>query len=286
MPSNVCAVCRNAIIAAYKLHKLCIESDRKLVEMLDEPEEAVVEVKEEVVVEQAKLDDPFDRSDEEGSEEENVEEKPVKPEKRQKEDYYAKRTCKVCSGDFPTIRDMLDHMKKFHPSVKCEKIPGPRLFNMPNRKCKGKHRCKLCSDAFRTRDGLIAHSKSAHPGVAFVCQSCKIIFLSEAELESHKEMHITGKKYECDICHKRFRHSQTVKGHRTTHFGPYPCPTCGKTFNILASLKLHMARHAGIKRFACSLCSNRFVTKGELVQHRITHTKQRNIFFFNSFRDK
>lgn len=279
LPTNVCAVCRNATIAAYKLHKLCIESDRKLADMLvvqKEPEEAAVEVKEEVVVEQTKLDDPFDRSDEEISEEENVEEKPAEPEKRQKEDYYSKRTCKVCSGDFPTIRDMLDHMKKFHPNVKCEKIPGPRLFAMPNRKCKGKHRCKLCSDAFRTRDGLVAHSKNAHPGVAFVCQSCKIIFLSEAELESHKEMHITGKKYECDLCHKRFRHSQTAKSHRTTHFGPYPCPTCGKTFSILSSFKLHMARHAGIKRFACSLCSNRFITKGELIQHRITHTKQRN----------
>lgn len=251
MPSNVCAVCRNSIIAAYKLHKLCVESDRRLTEMLhvqEEPEElAVVTVKEELVVEQTKLDDPFDRSEEEGSEKDNAELKSEDPKKTQ------------------NVR-----VKKAHSTRRS------KLLGKSKRKSKARHPCKFCPDAFRTGVGLVEHSKTAHPDVAFVCDPCKKIFFTEAELESHREMHISGKKYACDICGKRFKHSQNAKGHRTSHFGPYPCPTCGKMFNLLSSRKIHMARHAGIKRFACSLCSNRFVTKGELVQHMITHTKQRN----------
>ncbi|EDS40385.1 zinc finger protein 124 [Culex quinquefasciatus] len=279
MPTNVCAVCRNASIAAYKLHKLCIESDRKLADMLvvqKEPEEAAVEVKEEVVVEQTKLDDPFDRSDEEISEEENVEEKPAEPEKRQKEDYYSKRTCKVCSGDFPTIRDMLDHMKKFHPNVKCEKIPGPRLFAMPNRKCKGKHRCKLCSDAFRTRDGLVAHSKSAHPGVAFVCQSCNYVcetcgsqFGKSDTLTRHVErVHTSERRYSCTVCEMKFKCPGRLKRHGLTHTGekPYKCPFCQRGFNQTNDLVKHAKNHVQ-GPFGCDRCGESFRLMRELRDH-------------------
>ena len=65
-------------------------------------------------------------------------------------------------------------------------------------------------------------------------------------LHSNRTPDNTGKQlYECDICHKFFRHTGTLKRHRFLHTGirPYACDVCGKTFTRQDTLRGHRGLH-------------------------------------------
>ncbi|KAL7732223.1 hypothetical protein ACLKA6_018462 [Drosophila palustris] len=54
------------------------------------------------------------------------------------------------------------------------------------------------------------------------------------------------------------------------------CPECGKNFNKIAGLKLHIKTvHDKIKDFACRFCPKRFGKSGHLRHHEYTHTGEK-----------
>jgi len=55
------------------------------------------------------------------------------------------------------------------------------------------------------------------------------------------------RKYQCDICGKKFTRPQHMKRHRLLHTGerPHPCPTCHKSFAREDKLKIHMRACSG-----------------------------------------
>ena len=52
-------------------------------------------------------------------------------------------------------------------------------------------------------------------------------------------------QHECDVCEKRFRHSQGLKYHKRIHTNekPYKCVVCEARFSQLGSLQSHVRIH-------------------------------------------
>ncbi|CAN8027391.1 unnamed protein product [Ixodes persulcatus] len=92
------------------------------------------------------------------------------------------------------------------------------------------------------------------------------------------------KRFQCDVCGKRFHRKDLLLEHHAVHGDPtFPCPTCRKLFKTKKSLDVHMMIHSGVKRFKCSVCSKasgslprpEFFQKGNLQKHEDTHLSER-----------
>ncbi|XP_028842188.1 zinc finger protein with KRAB and SCAN domains 7-like [Denticeps clupeoides] len=55
----------------------------------------------------------------------------------------------------------------------------------------------------------------------------------------------------------------------------FSCVFCGKTFNYLSYLKVHVRRHSGEKPFGCVVCGKRFAQKTYLKLHERTHSGEK-----------
>ncbi|XP_077560688.1 uncharacterized protein LOC144175474 [Haemaphysalis longicornis] len=84
------------------------------------------------------------------------------------------------------------------------------------------------------------------------------------------------KRFQCDMCGKRFHRKDLLLEHHAVHGDPtFPCPTCRKLFKTKKSLDVHMMIHTGVKRFKCSVCAKEFFQKGNLQKHEDTHLSER-----------
>jgi hypothetical protein len=50
----------------------------------------------------------------------------------------------------------------------------------------------------------------------------------------HREIHFEEKRFDCSICHMKFRHSSSLKRHMLSHQGKaeYVCEQCGRSFKM------------------------------------------------------
>lgn len=56
------------------------------------------------------------------------------------------------------------------------------------------------------------------------------------------KIHTNDRKFQCNICMKKFIELRTLKSHILTHTGekPHVCKFCGNSFSQTASLNLHI----------------------------------------------
>ena len=104
------------------------------------------------------------------------------------------------------------------------------------------------------------------------CEVCSRTFNSKASLDYHLKMHKDPTKQYCPLCHhfinisKVATHNLAKCAQSASMEKKYECQVCGKRFKGLASLQLHRAIH-GEKQFICKFCHKSFTQKGNMRTH-------------------
>ncbi|XP_067011386.2 zinc finger protein 60 [Anabrus simplex] len=108
-----------------------------------------------------------------------------------------------------------------------------------------------------------------------VGNACKFTSVSKETSESDES---EERKYQCNVCLKRFIHRGSLNKHLIIHNGKkqsgekFQCKICFKYFGEPGSLKSHSVVHSGKREFKCSICNKEFLRRSNLRQHLAAHS--------------
>ena len=192
--------------------------------------------------------------------------------------------CEKCKEVFLDGMSLENHMKNRHIQVNegfkckfCERSFDYKdslkkhLDRLHNRKF-----CNKCCDDFADRESLTKHlstfcNKGKREGKVYPCTKCDKILNSKRVLKKHEKLiHTVGikKKHRCDQCQKTFATEKGLESHHATCGTLIKCLLCGKIFQELRNLKIHIkVVHEKQEKHKCNECEKSFVTKKELKIH-------------------
>lgn len=208
--------------------------------------------------------------------------------------------CPLCKKISTNVYQLYNHNKRMHSLDRKKKDPV---------------NCDICGKTFTMATNLHRHKKHVHEKVKpFQCDICKTFFGRLQILESHMDVHMTERRYECTDCGHKFKSVIRLKLHgRTEHRyddqsgyrkkteivcelcgkifknklnfithirkhnndRQFACEFCDKAFLSKNTLDNHTFIHTGVKRFECTMCDGKFAMKGQLTVHMLTHTGER-----------
>ncbi|XP_041759035.2 zinc finger protein 354B [Coregonus clupeaformis] len=162
------------------------------------------------------------------------------------------KTCHLCHKTFEFQYVLKDRRIVFH-------------------KGKSLYKCPLCMKGF-------GKDRSKKRG----CPSSEV-FKKRRELGSNENvvrLNSTRNKcpdiFKCSFCEEIFSRCMDLKSHysRTHQFtGPFPCPSCQKTFVSLTELRLHQRNES--TPYQCSVCQRSFLSLDKLTVHERIHTGEK-----------
>ncbi|XP_072036821.1 uncharacterized protein [Amphiura filiformis] len=160
--------------------------------------------------------------------------------------------CEWCEKAYTTRRDMLQH-QFIHTTEKM--VP-----------------CPLCQKKFTSMTYVNKHLKS-HKENTHLCDECDKSFKTQEALDKHKRLHTGQGLLVCQFCGKKMNGKSSLDRHERLHKGekPYKCEFCDKRFVCFMLLKMHKQEHTGYQ-FVCAQCGHKFKSKGNLLQHEVSHT--------------
>lgn len=285
MPENVCTGCRNDIIAAFRLHQQCVETDRLLGELLavkqEEQKQFCGEEEEDMKVDggdplmscerreviKVEMLDLLEKVDEGDSSEESDCEAP--------EGAKGSMKCKICSEIFNDVSKLSSHMKAEHRLYLCKecgevcKSEHSLAYHIVKHKEKDISNCSGCGKQFATSHTMQRHKKGGFcPG----------------EGERTEKVAKPEPTFRCDPCNETFQTIGSFNYHKTKHCGPTACAGCHKSFASPTTLKIHIrsgvcsavqdeqpsTSGAGLM-IKCNICDLLFETEKALKDHRIKH---------------
>lgn len=203
--------------------------------------------------------------------------------------------CSVCSKGFMLKSTLKRHhrshwseqdkekLKKFKCQL-CNYTTAKRetLSIHLERHIKGPFRCTICSKEFRTEGRLSFHERF-HKGAyrnRYICYICNYVGANITGIRTHLTKHSNDRPFSCEICHKLFKQSNTLKWHQLTHLDKaeldklkkLKCHLCDYATRISNNLKRHILTHTGgEKNESCTKCSMKFLDKTRLRTHMLTH---------------
>lgn len=209
--------------------------------------------------------------------------------------------CKFCPMSFHRHVGLYNHYRVKHSKGKFVCLSCGLL--LPTKEKHKEHvlvheseknwKCKICKMKFYRRQQLLFHV-SIHKLGIYKCLTCDITVTSKVDLQQHKkEGHTVNgleRKFECEICHKKFAKRFTLRNHLATHSKEksYTCKYCVKSFRTLDSLNRHQKRKSHFEKakltipeskyekvyedkLICEKCGKQYKTQRELQCHLIVH---------------
>lgn len=184
------------------------------------------------------------------------------------------------------------------PGTNISGVSGMMIQKIEMRNKKYKYVCGECEEMFTEKGSLTVHKRTHANNLE--CEYCKKQFMSVAQFNDHRRIHMKDLPYMCEVCGKCFRTMMKLNSHKYIHEPPkYVCQVCNKKFRskvyltqhkkahcrdakvicevcgkmlyTASSLKIHLRIHTGEKPFQCAVCGKCFISAGRLRNHRLTH---------------
>ncbi|XP_050329025.1 zinc finger protein 287 [Bactrocera neohumeralis] len=164
--------------------------------------------------------------------------------------------CQHCFKTYSSKRALSEHLKR-HAQIK-------------------DHVCKVCGVAKVTRTELLTHMRIHKPNLEkFKCSICPQEFNHKNAISRHvRVVHEGQRRFPCSFCPKRFGTRNSQVCHERLHTGerPFNCELCHKRYAQVEGLKSHMKSHdKNLRTHVCSFCSQRFITRKNLIDHEKRH---------------
>ncbi|KAG6460257.1 hypothetical protein O3G_MSEX011883 [Manduca sexta] len=105
--------------------------------------------------------------------------------------------------------------------------------------------CGACGKKFNYPNQVLRHQKHFHMGEkSFKCQSCDMMFSSQANLTQHAIKHSTQREHKCEYCGKAFKWRKNLTTHIMMHLNNrrHVCSACDERFVQQTSLKYHITK--------------------------------------------
>lgn len=191
-------------------------------------------------------------------------------------------------------RDIHHDMKPFkclHPG--CERsYQNPKALKVHRKSHEAvkPYKCEECQAGFHVKANLLSHIRSNHTGEKFKCNfpNCEKSFSTVSYFKQHQLLHIHGNNIPrplvCSFqgCGKTFSDKNSQRAHQMTHEEKkFNCEICHCKFRTLQSLKIHHLKHTDIKQFTCHICGVLFKYKNQCYDHVRAHTAKRELECFH-----
>lgn len=159
--------------------------------------------------------------------------------------------------------------------------PRKRIRRRPSQTREDDYKCLECDRIFKFECRLIKHMKTHMEKQRTQCHVCDKSFLYSWMLENHiLGDHDHVKPQVCGICDLTFYRNELYENHFCTPKDqqeseraekPHWCQLCGKAFQKLAHLTLHLRSHEDEKPLNCPSCSQKFKYEKCLMKHMVVH---------------
>ena len=140
---------------------------------------------------------------------------------------------------------------------------------------KFRHLCTACGRACKYKRNLQEHTRLAHESAPprYKCGECGKAFKDHDDYESHRNLHVEAKPFECPSCSKKFRRLRSQKKHaavcqRNPPAPSVPCERCETSYTSLHLLRQHEGTHDLVGKFHCMKCRAAFKHKSSLSRHQ------------------
>lgn len=114
--------------------------------------------------------------------------------------------------------------------------------------------CEVCYKRLRPQS-LRGHM-SVHRNEYFTCSVCQKVLRLSGKRE-HMLRHTSAKRFECEVCAKKFVSKGSLEAHMRVHTQerPYKCKFCTETFKTSHTRNTHQRIHTGEKPYCCDKCN-------------------------------
>ncbi|XP_055624596.1 transcription factor grauzone-like [Toxorhynchites rutilus septentrionalis] len=193
--------------------------------------------------------------------------------------------CETCLKPFVSHAHLNAHIMVAHGSVPCPKCPkvlasqGSLKKHLVAMHGDGEqYVCDVCARVFRSKQCFDTHVKG-HLGTRLEnkvqCSVCSVWLTDKYCLTKHiRRMHVQPDvALACELCGKQVRNQDALNCHmRRTHTeSRFECDICHKKFKRPHHMREHVAiHHTGEDLYGCNHCPERFNTKNKQYMHRKT----------------
>ena len=183
--------------------------------------------------------------------------------------------CIMCKSTFYSYSELLCHLcpGTYSPNINvkyrcclCPMASLPSAFRLMVHLRKRHHACDVCLESTGNQQRLSNHvwkHKLHH-----LCYRCGIAYRNKPDITKHLFWKHGTESVLCKKClQKKWPHIY----HFCIPPTAFVCEECGSSFSRAVALKVHKRLHSGDQPYACSDCSERFISRKLLAKHKDTH---------------